>query len=82
ALRALYTQWDPIICRSGPRLSADLQVVKEEPAWESSMEIVLVGGRVLKLPASISADRLAEVVHALEAIAVDRQRSSDVRGVR
>jgi hypothetical protein len=33
---------------------------------EESLQVELRGGRVLRLPASMSAARLAEVLHALE----------------
>jgi hypothetical protein len=39
----------------------------DQPAREASITIALAGGRVLRLPESISAGRLAEVVQALEA---------------
>lgn len=41
--------------------------VADRPAREASIEMELVGGRVLRLPESISAERLAELLVALEA---------------
>jgi transposase len=42
-----------------------LTVVEQAPR-EASIEIELAGGRLLRLPATIAAARLAELVHALE----------------
>jgi transposase-like protein len=42
-------------------------VVRCESPSEASIAIELAGGRVLRLSESISANRLAELVHALEA---------------
>jgi transposase-like protein len=41
--------------------------IRETPAAESAIVIELRGGRLLKLPASTSPTRMAELVHALEA---------------
>lgn len=40
--------------------------VIEQASRETAIEIELAGGRKLRLPPAISAQRLAEVVHALE----------------
>jgi hypothetical protein len=40
--------------------------VTGQPIGTASIVIELAGGRVLRLPESISAGRLAELVHALE----------------
>ncbi len=42
-------------------------MVTDRPARKPSIEIELAGGRVLRLPESIAAERLAELVEALEA---------------
>jgi hypothetical protein len=40
--------------------------VIEQASRETAIEIELAGGRTLRLPSAIAAQRLAEVVHALE----------------
>lgn len=56
-------------------------VLTDRAASSQSIEILLAGGRVLRLPVSISADRLAEVIHALEAASLG-QHSRSMRGVQ
>ena len=46
---------------------AFLPLVVEDDRREGGIAIELAGGRVLHLPESMPADRLAELVHALEA---------------
>lgn len=51
-----------------PRRAAFVPVqLAATPHGATSIEMALAGGRVLRLPASISMERLAELVHALEA---------------
>jgi hypothetical protein len=57
-------------------------VVREQPIASQVMEILLAGGRVLRLPASISGERLAEVVAALEAIAPGQPQCNQWRGAQ
>jgi hypothetical protein len=40
--------------------------VSPESPSEASIAVELAGGRILRLPESIAAERLAELVHALE----------------
>lgn len=47
--------------------------VIDPPGRASSITIELAGGRLLRLPESISPQRLAELVQALEALAVQAQ---------
>jgi hypothetical protein len=47
--------------------------VNDPPGGEASITIELAGGRLLRLPESISPARLAELVQALEAQAVQAQ---------
>lgn len=42
-------------------------VVTDLPAREASIELELAAGRMLRLPASISVERLAQLIEALEA---------------
>jgi transposase-like protein len=42
-------------------------LLTQRATQEPSIELELAGGRVLRLPASISLERLAALVHALEA---------------
>ncbi len=52
----------------GSRRPAFLPVVVEgDSRRDAAITLALAGGRVLRLPESIAADRLAELVHALEA---------------
>ena len=55
----------------GPRPTPAFVPVMVEPRAivEESFQVELRGGRVLRLPASMPAARLAEVVHALEGLA-------------
>ena len=53
--------------RPTPEVSAFVPMtVIEQASREASIEIELAGGRRLRLPSSIAAARLAELVHALE----------------
>ena len=56
---------------AGPRSTPAFVPVMVEPRAivEESFQVELRGGRVLRLPASMPAARLAEVVHALEGLA-------------
>lgn len=53
--------------KSAQRAPAFLpMMVTDRSVREASIEMELAGGRILRLPESISAERLAELVHALE----------------
>ncbi|MBA3484699.1 MAG: hypothetical protein H0T51_23095 [Pirellulales bacterium] len=53
--------------KSRPTTAFVPALVKGEPRCETAITIELTGGRVLRLPATIAAERLADLVQALEA---------------
>jgi hypothetical protein len=75
AWRGTIHERDAVEHRQTPRTSpspgpAFLPVAIRAPAPDGGFVIELRGGRVLRLPESIAASRVAELVHALEAAPV------------
>jgi hypothetical protein len=71
--------WRRVVCQRDQQRSrpAFVPLVVSEYQDGNAAELITIdlrGGRVLRLPACIAADRLAELVHAIEAVPVQEAK--------